>query len=304
MYTYDTIDKWQAAEHLYKAIAESPLDLNVECWLSNAIDAGLTQGEVLLACDGFFRRSYGRDILFPEWKEDPAGRPYLQLHLSRSGICDQLPEGVLYGQRSQNAIRRTSDMAADCTANRKTEKLLRVFFQPLENQFIWQRAYLFREEQRLLTGRDIGLMDDMPGSMQAAMTGLFPYVHRIAGEPDLMAGCLEKILNEKVRVRLLAPERLCPADDTLVGLGNQRLAIETVCDGEFSEPCPLLEFVIGPLVHSSLSEYLEGGERERLLTCFFEFFAPVEADIRTTIAVDPSAKICLLGEGVLGFEFI
>lgn len=163
-------------------------------------------------------------------------------------------------------------------------------FLPIENDFFWQRVQLEVEETDLLQNLQTGVLSTFFG----ATSSLLPYAHKIAGDLSLTAQCLEALLQEPVQVS--TKDAPMTKAFNLV-LGNQQLAIDMVCGEQFMEDHPVLQFTIGPLQHSSLTDYLTGGCRAPLLETFYSFFVPAEATVITQIQ---ATQQMVLGYTTLG----
>ena len=85
-------------EKLHGDISSSSRDIKAEALLLLAMNNGLEMDEFIVGCDALFTREYSKDISLAEIKEDAQNRQLLQLHLSRTGLYDQLPEGLFFIQ--------------------------------------------------------------------------------------------------------------------------------------------------------------------------------------------------------------
>ena len=209
-------------------------------------------------------------------------------------------------------------MAAAYRINKEKEQRIRDFFQPLENDFFLQRLQIEIEETRMLEGFESGtvddyfvefwgLMDSIPRPFVVPLLLLLPYASKIAGNLSLTSKSLELLLGETVHVKKVAATVTDARDFMKQGLGDEQIGVETVCGEEFAEDYPVLEFSIGPLQHSDVSEYLEGGNRYSLLQTFYNYFLPVEADSITSIEVIPekrSSRLEVDSEVVLGYTTV
>lgn len=313
------MDRYDIIALLQREIQKTACDAKAEAALAMAMEKGLGFEDFMISCDSLFFREYNKDVVFTEIKEDARKLPVLQLHASRGGIYDYLPEGLFYQHASSQSKSDTAaDMALDYRLNKQKEQEIRRFFFPFENDFFWQRLELEAEETRLLEGLQSGILNEyfmrfwgipatIPRQCIVPLILLLPYACRIAGDLPLTAQSLELLLNEKVQVRQI----IAPAVHTRSGfnhtLGGRQLGVDLVCGDAFVEDSPELECIIGPLQHAQVSDYLEGGEYFTFLQIFYQFFVPAGAGITTQIMV-PAEKMHMQlkqdNEPVVGYSTV
>ena len=303
-------------DRLQRELRQMSCDVRAESLLAQALAAGLSADEWMVCCDSLFSREFSRDILYTELKEDAAHLPLLLVHLTRGGFYDQLPEGLFFQSPGPSRNATAADMALDYRFNKKKEDEIRRFFQPLENELFWQRVELEKEETRLLEGWQTGILDDyfvrlwglspaIPRDFILPLILLLPQAHRIAGDLSLTEQCLRQLLQEEVVVRRsLAPDTEVAADG-LFALGTACLGTDMVCGERFFEDYPVIEWCIGPLVHSHIGDYLEGGRRSVLMETITRFFVPVGVDVSLVILTHPERSQLVLDDGqgaILGYS--
>jgi hypothetical protein len=272
-----------------------------------------------VCCNNLFTREYSRDLIQSEIKEDERKATLLEIQLSRGGIYDQLPEGFFFQHREQK--QRTlaaADMASDYKENKKKEAGIRRFFLPFENDFFWQRLQLEQEESRLLEGLQSGILNDyftefwnisgtIPKKFTAPLILLLPYAHRIAGNISLTAECLEQLLAEEVQVSVKKSFHTHSESVSSSGLGDSQLGLDMLCGQDFREDSPLIQFEIGPLEGSAVSDYLQGGSRFELLETFSRFFVPAGMDVQFEVRVQKQEENMFMERGnypVLGYSTV
>jgi len=274
------------------------LDIKAESVLAILMDKGFREDDFVLAFESHFKRPYSRDILFTVLEEAAGNKDFLQLHVSRSGLHDLVPEGLFYQPEDlkfQNAD--AALMAAEHQRNKKKEKEVRRFFMPFENAFISQKVQLEREETHLLEGMGSGILNEyfmefwgisesIPFEFITPLISLLPHATKIAGDLTLIGQCLEKILHEKVKIKIVEPQANHTDNEFHIGLGRGKLGMDTVLAGDFYEDFPQVEVQIGPLQNSRIQDYLEKGNKESFLKTFYSYFLPAEAEVSTLIKVD------------------
>jgi hypothetical protein len=304
-------------EKLFEELSGNRYDIRAEALVGQVLQqAGV--GNLVAINDGRFFREYRKDLYVVDRIEDSWKQQLLQLHLSRTGLYDMLPEGLFHqpvGESNRNDS--ASTMAAYSRRDKKKEASARKFFQPLENSFFWQRVQLEKEEEQLLAGIDSGLLagyffhfwgfpEALNKNSAMLLVLLLPYAHHIAGNLALMQSCLEILLQEKVNIRQVASS-WSDAGEHEGGLGSLSLGNDMVCGHRFLEDHTCLQYDIGPLQNSFPSEYVQGGENHVLLEVFNNYFAPVEADITINIEIDREKALIRLDEDhspILGYSSV
>lgn len=306
-------------DQLQEEIQNNFSDIKAESLLAVAVENGLSQDDFIIASESLFSRAYSRDVLFSAIEEDANKRDFLQLHLSRSGLHDQLPEGLFYQpEKLKYRDINAAIMAADYSKNKQKERETRRFFMPFENAFFGQRIQLELEETQLLKGLNSGILNEyfiefwgisksIPSALITPLIGLLPHAHKIAGNLALTAQCLEKILKEEINSRIVRAPVTRVGTEYLYELGKGNLGIDMVIGELFKEDSPQVEFTIGPLKNSQIQDYLEGGNKEEFLKTFYRFFIPAEVEAITLIEVLKEKQQMTLDseeEPVLGYSSI
>lgn len=304
-------------ETLRAELASLSCDAKAEVLVAEAMGKQFSDQDFMIFCDGLFAREYSSDLTKIELKEDLKNLEMLQLHLTRAGIYDHLPEGLFY-QPQDHPIKGTGaiHMAYLHRLNKEKEAKIRKFFLPFENEFFLQKVHVEAEENTLIDDMRHGLMNDffidfwgistsVPKSMQTAFAALLPYASAIAGDPEKTASCLEYLLKEPVNARLTFSSRIDIPNTLGFMLGKRCLGSEIVLGDESPEESPGLEFSIGPLKNSGLVDYLEGGVRHAFLESFYQFFVPVGVEVVTTLLLGERRQTMSLADSdrpILGYS--
>jgi hypothetical protein len=301
---------------LQQEILNNPGDIKAEVQLLLASEKGIFPEQFVDNCNNGFRREYSRDINKSELKEDANNLAFLELYLSRSGIFDQLPQGLFFHGSSKKRI-TVSDLSADYKQNKKKEAGIRKFFQPIEHDFFLKRLNIEEEENHLLEGLQSGVLNEyfiqfwelpatIPRNLLAPLILLLPYACKIAGDTALMAGGLEYILKEKVKItRSDKAGNHHESQIEIPVLGQAIVGFDFVAGTTFYEDIPVFKIEIGPLKESQAGEYLEGFSRAKMLQTFERFFIPAGADVIIDILIDSAKRNMNLVKGdgpVLGYS--
>ncbi|WP_162418456.1 type VI secretion system baseplate subunit TssG [Cyclobacterium roseum] len=312
------MNKDQLLPALQREINHGPADLKAESIVVLAMGKGLVQEDFAIASESSRRRPYSKDVLSPGLEEDRHRKAFLQLELSRDGWYDHLPEG-LFHQPVQSGVPGLSagEMAAEYVQNKQIELENRRFFRPFEQAFYEERVSLESEEFQLLKGLNTGTLNDFfmefwgidpafPSRCVTPFIEMLPQVHKINGDPDLLAQCLEKIIQEPVEVKVTNEARQETLSDGFNELGHSRLGSDLTLGNLFWEESPCYHFSIGPLQHSRVEDYLEKGIQHSFLKVFNDFFLPVEAGELTQIKVSEKEMTNILEPHqapILGYSF-
>jgi hypothetical protein len=315
-FNIELVTRQNAIDNFMQGLSRFFYDIKAEALINQALQKAMHPDDFVVLNDGRFFREYRNDLYAVDQVDDAWLHQLLQLHLSRSGLYDLVPEGLFHQSYTDGkSVNTAADMAAHSRRDRKKEMAARKFFQPVENSFFRQRVQMESEEERLIAGIDNGLLNDyfyefweFPAGLNKTsamlLVLLLPYAYTIAGDLQLMQDCLEILLQEKVSVTSIAPgESFAPGGAN--GLGMGELGNGFVCGQTFSEDYPCLQYDIGPLQNTRPVEYCTGGENDLLLQVFNNYFAPAEADIIINIEVDRANALIELSDvesPILGYS--
>ena len=280
---------------LEKELKRSGRNIKPEVLVSQSVENGFDQERFIIRCNGTFKRAFSKEIASITQKKHK-NNTYLQIDISRSGICDHLPEGLFLPHPSAS-IQDIAGVVESYNQNKKIEEDTRLFFQPIENELFLQKVKLDQEECDLLEGLQSGLLNnyfknfwELPQSISPSFTGTFikllPHAHKIAGNLPLMSHSLEQLLSEQVAITryTTAGTVVSPAEQSL--LGDCCLGVDAVAGKEFNEGDLVARVIIGPLSSSHITDYMEGGERHLLVKTFADFFLPAGMDMELLITTN------------------
>lgn len=296
-------------------------DIKAEVIAAEIIENGLSPAEIVIIPDGSFRRKYSKDVTYAEVIKSDNGQKVLGIHVTRDGLYDSLPEAIFHDQ-SNEPLTSGHEMAKLSKKQKIEEKEARLFFLPFENEIFYHRIQIEIEERKILHRFSENLFDDiypqfwkldrsLPKKLVSRFVLILHLTHKILGNLDLTAKCLEIILEEEVKINIIR-NRNSKKDPPVfsrkktVGLGSIGLGENFICGEYNSDSDPIMEFVIGPLNNSSIEDYLDNGSYSRFLTCFYSFFVPIEMDAVTTIKVSEAQQQFTLNDNlskvILGYN--
>ena len=293
-------------------------DIRAEVIVDQILQNKVNWNELFVHCNKFFYRNFSKDIYDTVLDLENDYRDILHINLSRAGLYDLLPEGLFFQPVASSAKPSSAtEMAEEYKANKKQENELRKFFSPLENEFFYHRYKNFQAEKAILNGLNNddlnryyikfwNLARDISPSMALRMVLLLPFIHQVAGDADLMAGCLQSIIGEKVSCEVQNGDDQAPLNSYNI-LGNFGLGNELICGDHYVEDEIYFVFKIGELRNAAVQDYLEGGKYYKTLQSFYRFFVPVNSAIKTEIIVDWTKQKMHIGfmeEATLGIATV
>lgn len=287
-------------EQIKKEISGLPFDIKAEVIIAQLLSAGLQWAQLAVHPDDFFSRRFDKDITHIE---EVAAHTHeiLHVHISRSGLYDLLPEGIFFLSAADDKVpRNANEMAIEYRKNKERETETRKFFLPFENEFFYHRYKNFFAEVSLLHGlqdkklnsyfiRFWNLPEDIQQEMAIRLIMLLPYVHQVAGDADLMASCLQTIIDKKVSCSVIT-EQVHDTGMDCNELGLLQLGNGLTCGNEYIEEEYNFLFTIYPDSEDKLTDYLAGGKLHIVLETFSRFFLPAQAGLKTEIRL-PADKM-------------
>ncbi len=248
-----------------------------------------------------FTRSYRRDVInFSIDTNTNNSDDKLQFNLARNGLYDILPEGLFHAPIDR---KKSLDYKQLRRKHKQDESHARDFFAPLENEFFVQKVKV-EQNERVLVDKFVnlkneflidlwGLNKNMPTEYNIKLLQLLPYTHRISGDKDLIALCLEKIIGETVSIkRLLEPYSEIKEQEC-----ENRLGMDLVLALEETRVLyPVFEITIGPVERKNIDKFLENSITRQFISIFCDYFIPIEIDTRLNITYLEKESIFVLNE--------
>ncbi|GAA0723935.1 hypothetical protein GCM10009430_27930 [Aquimarina litoralis] len=280
---------------VYEELISTYQNLKAEIFVTEILEkSSLDLTDIDIFNSSTFSRSYRRDVIDIKLDTYSRDKDKLQLHLSRNGLYDTLPEGFFH-----EPVKAKSDISFTelHQKQKKQEKDARSFFSPLENEFFTQRVNIEKNERQLINEfanlktdfllKFWNLDPEIPSDYSIKLLQLLPYVHKISGEIELTALSLEKIIEEKVTIKRKY-HTLEDAEDEDNDSKNQ-LGVDLVLElNETVISYPFWEINIGPVDQKNIDKYIIGGATKKFISIFCDYFIPMEID--TTINVTYSNK--------------
>ncbi len=261
---------------------------------------------------GQFKRPFRKDVLNAEIVDfNYDATQFVKINLSRDGIYDILPEGVFHAPKVDKIKKTVDEMTLEYKIHKKEEEYARKFFLPFENEFflkVLEKEELEKEILLELNGSKPwdffyefwGLEKEVPEILLSKLIRILPYAHKIVGDLELTVQCLSYLLEEKVEIAEKLYKEQSSAEEQ-ISLGDCRLGLDMISGSAYMDYSLYLEFRIGPLERTSFLEYIHQGKLKKFVELFYEYFLPMEIDVKTTILLGEELETFNLKEmSILG----
>ena len=286
-------------------------DLKAEVIVSSLLDANVNEDTICIQNQSVFDRSFRKDVVNAKLVELKNFDEVIELTLSRDGLYDLLPEGIFH-QSYKDSSSSVRKMVEEHKRFKIEEQAARRFFTPFENEFFHQKVNIEKQEKKFYTSvnaekneilKHFWKLDTaLPKDGAKQLIEFLPQASAICNNIQLMQETLSKIINEKVSIKVLENETTYNAE-TEISIDDMLLGINLLNGKSFTECLPALEFTIGPLVNTTIDQYLPKQPYQKLVQRFFEYFTPLEAEIKITFAVDKKSSKEIAATNVLGYNF-
>ncbi|WP_339702515.1 hypothetical protein [uncultured Marixanthomonas sp.] len=249
-----------------------------------------------------FKRPYRRDIIDYKQSLTNSNNYTLNFNLSRNGIYDSLPEGVFHNPSDPKL--KSLSYQKKREKQKQEEKEARFFFQPIENEVFNQYVGIEKEERALIDRfSDIKnnfllkfwqVDKSLPQNFLLKLIKLLPYSHKISGNLKLTALCLEKIIDEKVTLKKVNAPYQEPKKEEKE---KNSLGVDLVLGvDESTILCPEVNAKIGPVNKNNIKNFIEGSPTMRFIQVFYDYFIPMEMEVKTKIDFERSTEGFVLHE--------
>lgn len=268
------------------------IDINAEVVIADLIESGFDLQKILIKHDGLFKRNFSRDISDAYYD---MVKELLVLHISHDSFYDILPDGLFHNIFSDfNPETRRLEFEK----LKEEEDNARKFFLPFDNEFFLQYVKLelilrkhFENPGKIIHA--ILLFDkNISEEYMAGLTSYLLFADKIIGNAKLTALCLSDILGRDVKCSEYyisdnlsfnnnKIENLHSTTDTILG-GNY------ICGSTVSEGRNVWEFSIILKNDKDVEKYIEkeSSQIDGVLKVFYEYFVPLEIEVRTIIVCD------------------
>lgn len=265
------------------------IDINAEVVIADLIESGFDFEKILIKHDGLFKRNFSKDIsdvYYDMVKE------LLILHVSHDSFYDTLPKGLFHNIFSDF---NPENRRLEFEKLKEEEENARKFFLPFDHEFFMQymtleltlRKYFKNPEKfihnLLLIGKNI------PDEYVAKLTSYLLFVDKIIGNTKLTTLCLSDILGREVTHSVYyISDNVSYNNNEIENLHFSRgtiLGDNYICGNTVSEGRNVWEFSIILEDDKAVEKYIEkeNNQIREVLKEFYEYFIPIEIEVRTNI---------------------
>jgi type VI secretion system protein ImpH len=287
---------------LYPFHFEERKEVKAEIQLATEIKDGLSLNDFVIQALGVFRRTAAKDVeqvTTVRSEKDESEKVVLQLN--RNGLYDLLPEGLFHQPTNRKAFKPIKEALQEIDDQRAKEAAARKFFLPLEQEFFLYRLMIELEERKYFVSlgnisfnhiftQFWGLFPELTTQQATNLMYLLPLAHDITGDTVLTASCFESILGEPVSIQFGDALVIKAAGAAAATAKQVRLGDDFIMGDTFTELMPSVQITIGPISNTSLTDYLPGGKREKLLQLLLNNFIPFEWDMVLNFEIDKNQR--------------
>lgn len=255
-----------------------------EVLLDILLNEGIDDANLKFLFDGTFYRKFNSDVMRVE--SDPNDGELMNIHLSRDGFYNVLPEGVTHDYR--NEYKKTDPVSA-YKKRKREEAQAKHFYGPLENELLRFKQQVEANEseffQNISTHGNadiirmiLGIKEDVPDAIIVKLFALLMQQKSfVSNDINNIKRALASIIGEKVSV---TTKNIKLAQNTDIVTNNEEHTLNTTFTLESNNEIFLKKhhFIIGPLHSSSrLLDYICNGSMKKFLAIFFNLFLPYYA---------------------------
>ncbi|MFA9371100.1 MAG: hypothetical protein ACERIH_05275 [Labilibaculum antarcticum] len=284
-----------------------PFNLKAEIIASQLYDRGVTSENLTIHMNSSFNRPFRRDVekaqlgIDDEWDQ-------VTLLLSRNGIYDLLPEGVVHESNQGNGKENIQQLIQHHQKQKREEKEARLFFKPFENELFAILVRIERQEADLLKNQDrqfqsflIRFWDinqDLTDSQKQFLLKVAPLAYSVKGNIAKICKILQVFLSKPVsykRVYSCVISNILQKNKEII-LGHNFIV------GNSTEELPSIQFQVEGVKENEVKDYLKGGFIHKFIMEFLEYLLPAEYELEVICKTNRSYTP--IGFGVLGYSSV
>ncbi|MCF0060656.1 hypothetical protein MUK70_15550 [Dyadobacter chenwenxiniae] len=269
-------------------------DLRAETVAREIAEAAIqTPENILLAPVGAFNRSGSRDVtaITDENRDSDLQMPYTKVRMTREGISDMLPPGMIFQPTISRSERSTEVVLEDIDDYETGISQARTFFSPFDIEFGRQRMALEMHEHHSVVNPfayyhdtlfdylwpDLDLQ--LSPEQKEAILELTIHAHLIVGNMQACPVYFEKVLGQKVSFDTSQQKSEHSVGmDFLQPLGKGTLGVDWILHGKYNNP-DHINIRVGPVADSGLYDFRSHepyGKQYRTLTFLCDLLLPAE----------------------------
>ena len=290
--------------------AEISSDVKVEVIAADLVEAGLDIDDIVVTPLGLFERTFRKDIIKMEARQDKLGhKDLLFIDVTREGIYNTLPEALFHFFEVNKKSNNAAAFVEEYKRHKAEEDAARNFFLVSEKELYRVRVLTELVERRSILGfadqfkAELFLniwpeLRDISEKYLPAMLLLLPVSHKIVGDLELARTLLSFVLNQEISIKFNDHARPIANDTGSNVLGTRYLTTDLIIGNEIPDFTPMVEICINSVKKDELLTLMPGGEARKVLDLACKYLFPVSLDINISISLDiEHEKLILSGEG-------
>ncbi len=284
-------------KNIANSINSIPEDIDSEVIVADLNEMGFPLDKLMVKHEGLFMRNFSNDIsdAYADMVND-----LLILCVTRNSLYDVLPSGLFHHiindfDREKRKI--------EFEKLKKEEENARKFFLPFDNEFFIHYVNIELELIEYLKNpgsflKDLFFLDkNIPDNFAVKLISFLIYADQTIWDPQLTALLLSDIIGEDVICSVYYSSENLLSDEThsQYYLGTEALGSNCCCSGSPNEGRYIWEFTILLRSNSDINPYIEmeNNGLKSFLKGFYEYFTPIEVEVRTRIVCDYAASFYL-----------
>ncbi|WP_320020315.1 hypothetical protein [Labilibaculum manganireducens] len=284
-----------------------PFNLKAEIVTNLLFDRGLLPENLMIQMNSAFNRPFRRDVEKARLGMNEE-QGLVNLLLSRNGIYDLLPEGVIHERNEGSGRESVQRLIQLHQKQKREEREARNFFKPFENELFRVLVKIEQQEVSLLKNQDHQFQSflvrfwDIHGELEECqkqfLLKLAPLAYSLKGNLGKICKVLQLFLNKSVSYEksLICIKSQEKKRDNEIILGRNFIV------GNTTEELPMVRFLIEGVAEKEIKDYLEGGSIHKFIVEIMEYLLPVEYEFDFKCKTDQ--EFSPDGFGVLGYSSV
>lgn len=284
-----------------------PFNLKAEAIANLLFDRGVSSENLMIHLNSAFNRPFRRDVEKAKLgRDDESGQ--LTLLLSRNGIYDLLPEGLVHERSVGNGREDIQYLIHLHQKQKREEKEARGFFKPFENELFRILVKIEQQEVALLKNQDHQFQNflvqfwdidrELTESQKQFLLKIAPMAYSIKGNIDKICKVLQDFLGKSVSYTRDLICLKCDSSDR----SKEIILGRNFVVGNATEELPVINFQIDGVEENEIKDYLVGGSIYKFIEEFLEYLLPAEYESKINCKTDQD--VSPVGFGVLGYSSV
>ncbi|PKQ62878.1 hypothetical protein BZG02_11840 [Labilibaculum filiforme] len=284
-----------------------PFNLKAEIITNLLLDRGMPSENLMIQMNSAFNRPFRRDVEKAQLgMNEEKGR--VNLLLSRNGIYDLLPEGVIHERNEGNTREGVQQLIQIHQKQKREEREARIFFKPFENELFRILVKIEQQEVSLLKNQDhqfqsflVRFWDINPKLEECQkqfLLKLAPLAYSLKGNLDKICKVLQVFLGKSVTYKKSLVCIKCQEKKR----GSEIILGRNFIVGDTTEELPMVRFQIEGVEEKDVKDYLEGGSIYKFILEIMEYLLPVEYEF--DFKCKTKQEFSHVGFGILGYSSV